>query len=318
MLNLRMKEGNFMPRTARIKTNNSTYHIMIRSISEINLFQAPEDKERYLFLIKKYTIKYNFKLYGYCLMDNHGHLVIDTNGSDISKIMHSINFCYAMYFNKKYNRHGHLFQDRFKSKIIRSKKYLLALTAYIHYNPTAIKKYSDCPQNYKYSSLPIYLALDKDKYCILNTSFVLNYFGRFKKEQVTNYLKFIAKYSLDMEIDKIAKDLEFDKESTQYRSEKPVHKINYTKEEIINYIVNLTDIDSKRLFYKYDRKSTLPKALFIFLMTRYSGYSNKDLCLLIGDLTQSRISKLSSTALNLILTDNYYADLLYKFEQSAS
>lgn len=304
-----------MPRIARLKSNNSTYHIMIKSISEITLFQDCEDKERYLFLIKRYMLKYNFKLYAYCLMDTHGHLIINSNGSDISKIMHSINFCYASFFNKKYKRHGHLFQDRFKSKMVYNEKYLLALTAYIHYNPKSIKKFNNCPQNYRYSSFPIYLGLANDKYCILDTKFVLGYFGKSKKQQITNYLKFITKHSLDIDMSKITEDLEFDAVISQYRSEKPINVKFFSKEEVSNFIINLTGINSKQLFYKYDRKATLSKALFILLMTRYCGYSNKSLCLLIGNLTQSRISKLSSVALNLILNDDYYNDLLYKFEQ---
>ena len=57
-------------------------------------------------------------------MDNHAHLLIDANGADISKVMHGINFSYAMYFNKKYEREGHLFKDRFKSKIVDDDRYL--------------------------------------------------------------------------------------------------------------------------------------------------------------------------------------------------
>ncbi|WDC83583.1 transposase [Caloramator sp. mosi_1] len=58
-------------------------------------------------------------------MDNHAHFIIDANGADISKIMHFINYKYAMWFNKRYSRHGHLFQDRFKSKIVKDERYLL-------------------------------------------------------------------------------------------------------------------------------------------------------------------------------------------------
>lgn len=65
-----------------------------------------------------YQENYGFKVYGFCLMDNHAHFIIDVNGADISNIMHSINFKYAQVYNRKHKRHGHLFQDRFKSKIV--------------------------------------------------------------------------------------------------------------------------------------------------------------------------------------------------------
>ena len=113
-----------MARKARLKSGDAIYHIMCKSISEVNLFRDSEDKEKYLSLTKKYKKLYNVKIYGYCLMDNHAHLLIDANGADISKVMHGINFSYAMYFNKKYEREGHLFKDRFKSKIVDNDRYL--------------------------------------------------------------------------------------------------------------------------------------------------------------------------------------------------
>ena len=67
------KRGFFMPRCARIKSYDSVYHIMIRSINEVPLFIENTDKDTYLSLIKKYQVQYGFKLYSYCLMDNHGH-----------------------------------------------------------------------------------------------------------------------------------------------------------------------------------------------------------------------------------------------------
>ena len=82
---------------------------MCKSISEVDLYRDFEDKEKYLSLMKKYKKLYNVKIYGYCLMDNHAHLLVDANGADISKVMHGINFSYAMYYNKKYQREGSSF-----------------------------------------------------------------------------------------------------------------------------------------------------------------------------------------------------------------
>ena len=93
-----------MARKARLKSDDAIYHIMCKSISEVDLFKDDEDKEKYLSLVKKYKDLYHVKIYGYCLMDNHSHLLVDANGADISKVMHGINFSYAMYFNKKYKQ----------------------------------------------------------------------------------------------------------------------------------------------------------------------------------------------------------------------
>ncbi len=155
-----------MSRTFRLKSEESIYHIMCKSITEVNLFKDDDDKKKYLYFIKKYKTLYNFKLYGYCLMDNHLHLIIDANGSDISKVMHGINFSYAMYFNKKHERQGHLFRDRFKSIIVDNETYLKTLSLYIHNNPTAIGEYKNCPEKYAFSSLSIFLGKRRDRFQI--------------------------------------------------------------------------------------------------------------------------------------------------------
>jgi putative transposase len=66
-------------------------------------------------------------------------MIIDANGADISKVMHGINQCYSQYINYRQKRHGHVFQDRFKSKVVDSKNYLFSLSAYIHNNLTELK-----------------------------------------------------------------------------------------------------------------------------------------------------------------------------------
>ena len=149
-----------MARNARLKLADAIYHIMCKSISEVNLFRDCEDKEMYLSLIKKYKKLYNVKIYGYCLMDNHAHILADANGADISKVMHGINFSYARYFNKKYKREGHLFKDRFKSKIVDGERYLKTVSLYIHNNPTDISEFKDCPEKYAFSSLGYILEKD--------------------------------------------------------------------------------------------------------------------------------------------------------------
>ena len=66
---------------ARVKTFDSIFHIMCRSISEVDLFKTQDDKLQYIYYIRKYQKIYEFKVYGYCLMNNHVHMLIDANGS---------------------------------------------------------------------------------------------------------------------------------------------------------------------------------------------------------------------------------------------
>jgi hypothetical protein len=77
------------------------------------------------------------------------------------------------YYNAVHKRHGHLFQDRFKSKMVDDERYLIALSAYVHNNPTDIKGYEEYPERYEYSSLSIYLGLRRDPYELIDDAFIM-------------------------------------------------------------------------------------------------------------------------------------------------
>ena len=111
-------EDIIMPKGPRKKDPEAIYHIMSHSIAEFDLFPDITDKEYFLDLLQKYNTKYDCKIYGYCLMSNHYHIILDTCGFDISKYMKSLNQSYVRYINKTYKRKGHLLAERFKSKII--------------------------------------------------------------------------------------------------------------------------------------------------------------------------------------------------------
>ena len=90
--------------------------------------------------------------------------------------MHSLNTAYVWYYNTKYSRHGHLFQDRFVSKILSTDAYNLVVSAYIHNNPHDIKGYSGREEMYRYSSYGVYLGICRDQYGIVDTNFIKSLF----------------------------------------------------------------------------------------------------------------------------------------------
>jgi len=125
-----------MPREARVVTENACYHIITRGNQKQLVFLDSLDYERYLSILAKYKNKYKFKLYCFCLMPNHVHLVIEVKESFlVSKIMKCLNLSYTIYFNSRHQKVGHLWQDRFKSKIIEKDAYLLECMNYIELNP---------------------------------------------------------------------------------------------------------------------------------------------------------------------------------------
>ncbi len=125
-----------MPRTARLTIKNGCYHIITRGNQRQFVFIDSRDYERYLRILNKYKKRYKFKLYCFCLMPNHVHLIIEVKRPCmLNKIMRGLNLSYTLYFNSKYKKIGHLWQDRFKSKIIEKDAYLLECINYIETNP---------------------------------------------------------------------------------------------------------------------------------------------------------------------------------------
>lgn len=298
-----------MPRSARVKSFAAIYHVMVRSISEIDMFLSDEDKLEYIKILKEYLELFRFKLYAYCFMNNHAHFMIDANGADISKIMHSVNFKFAQRFNKKYKRHGHLFQDRFKSKIVKDEEYLYALTAYIHNNPTDINCYKDCPENYMFSSLGVYLGIRKDQFGILDRRFLFKFFGKRMCEGRKNY------YNVVMECDDLKKveEFEFKNEKTTSRSYRHILVRNVDSEKIILYIMEVMDITRIKLVTKNTMGSLEAKAMLVFLLRCLCNVKCGDICKIFGNISQSRISGLCRLGVELYDKDKSFHDKIEKF-----
>ena len=124
-----------MPRQARIDVSGLLYHIMIRGIEKRVIFPTREDREDFIERLKKSIEESGAKCFAWVLMPNHVHLLIKTGEKKLSSMMRSLLTGYATNFNLKYERSGHLFQNRYKSIICEEEKYLLDLIRYIHLNP---------------------------------------------------------------------------------------------------------------------------------------------------------------------------------------
>ena len=144
-----------MPRTARENSNTGIYHVILRGINRQNIFEDDEDKQKFLFILREMKELCDFSIYAYALMDNHVHLLIKVGSLPLEHIFKRIGGKYVYWFNKKYQRTGHLFQDRFKSEPVEDEEYLLTVICYIHYNPPRGGLSPDL--NYTYSSFGDYL-----------------------------------------------------------------------------------------------------------------------------------------------------------------
>lgn len=150
------------------------YHIVNRGVEQRIIYKEHEDYERFLEMLCTACKLYDVKLHGYVLMSNHYHLLIETTQENLSKFMKHINASYAIYFNKKYKRSGHLWQGRFKSWYVTDEAYLYTLISYIENNPVKAKIVKK-PEEYRYSSHLAFIEGTEPIVCLRN-SFVFTEF----------------------------------------------------------------------------------------------------------------------------------------------
>jgi putative transposase len=218
-----------MPRkhSSKIYIENGYYHIYNRGVEKRDIFLDDQDYQVFLHLLKYYLSRINNKipypsfnipsyklvrprplnnladkvdLLAFCLMPNHFHLIIkQLDKEGMKKLMLKLCTTYSMYFNKRNNRVGHLFQSIYKAVLIDNDSYLLHLSRYIHLNPIDTALTGVTPVNYPYSSYQYYLGIKKADW--VKPQFILQYFKSSKMLPALNkypsYRKFVEGNSQD-------------------------------------------------------------------------------------------------------------------------
>lgn len=124
-----------MARSPRQKSYTKVYHIIIRGINKQDILLDTQDFRKFSKELRRVKEKYKFEIYAYAFMSNHVHLIIKDENENLEIMMKSLTVSYSNYFNKKYERVGHLFENRFKSYAIEDESYLKNVVRYIHKNP---------------------------------------------------------------------------------------------------------------------------------------------------------------------------------------
>ncbi len=162
-----------MPRTARKKSESGIYHIMLRGTNRQEIFHDDEDNIKFLEILDRYKEKSGLRVYGWCLMVNHVHLLLGEGHEDISVTVKRIGVSFAWFYNHKYKATGHLFQDRYRSEGIEKEKYLMAAVRYIHHNPVKAGIAKSCIQ-WIWSSCHGYYGKEYYPPALLDSEFILD------------------------------------------------------------------------------------------------------------------------------------------------
>ena len=245
-----------MPRQARIRAESKTYHIIMRGINKQIIFEDDFDKNQYIEYLRKYKDECGFKLYAYCLMNNHIHLVIREGDAELSSIFKKINTSYAMHYNYRYMRCGQLFQDRFRSEPIISEAQLLNTVRYVHWNPI---KAGLCEslEGYRYSSCPEYLGMPVPQIC--DKDFVVKICGGIK-----SFIEFT--------------ETDFDYKCMDLETDKNMRSLLISDEDAINLVLKIIPFYTPGIFLCMDKRE---RNDYISEL-KEKGLTNKQICRITG------------------------------------
>jgi len=179
-----------MARRPRIEFEGAFYHVITRGNQRQKVFKDKDDFLKYLEILFNYKIRYKYFLYAYVLMNNHIHLLVETQETPLSKILQGINQSYTTYFNRKYKIVGHLLQGRYKAILCDRDEYLLSLVKYIHLNPVRAKIVK-FPDKYQWSSQHSYIK-KTDGINIIDTDQVLRMFSENKQRARKLYSAYMS------------------------------------------------------------------------------------------------------------------------------
>ena len=127
-----------MARPLRLHVVDGWYHVMSRGNGGEDIYRRDEDRRRFLGLVSELPERFGTEIHAFVLMDNHYHLLVQCRRGTLSETLRWLQTTYAVRFNWRYRRHGHLFQGRFKSVLIQDETALDEVARYIHLNPVRI------------------------------------------------------------------------------------------------------------------------------------------------------------------------------------
>lgn len=270
-----------MARPLRIEYPDAFYHITARGNERQNIFRDDADRTHFLSYLENAVLRYKAVIHVYCLMNNHYHLLLSTPLGNLAQIMRHINGAYTVYFNKRHERYGHLFQGRYKAILIDADEYAGELSRYIHLNPLRAKL-TDKVDEYNWSSYIYYIGKKKPPFW-LETKWLLHYFGKRLVDAQKAYQRFveakIGVYEENPLKNAIASTILGRGEFIDKIREKYLKGIK--KDRDIPALAELTKIEPGIILKAVeielkDRSEYIRKAA-IYLSHRYSGLSLKEI-----------------------------------------
>ena len=240
-----------MPRSNRTQYEGAMYHVMNRGVNKNSIFLRPGHQMMFLEIMADIFQENEVEVYGFCLMDNHFHLLLKTSMGNLSKAMQSLTSLYVARVNKEVDRDGPLFRGRFKSKLIKNDSYLLNVSRYIHLNPSVSGIVED-DVNYPFSSYRYYASDIFTTPKWLNINDILSMFN-YKK---SSYVKYVQQQNIKDDF-------------------KPYHFCNDypSLEELLNYLTKYFNISRDDILSRTNIKYRRQHQILLLLADLNHNYT---------------------------------------------
>ncbi|MDP2754827.1 MAG: transposase, partial [Nitrospirota bacterium] len=180
-----------MPRQARLDFPGTLHHVMVRGIERKKIVADDGDRKSFISRIGKVALETGTVIYAWTLMTNHAHILLRSGKDGLSQFMRRVLTGYAVAYNLRHGRYGHLFQNRYKSIVCDEDAYLLELVRYIHLNPIragVIKSMADLD---RYQHCGHSVLMGRVKHDWQDRDYILRQFGNKEGEAKRRYREFV-------------------------------------------------------------------------------------------------------------------------------
>jgi putative transposase len=181
-----------MPRQARLDVPGTLHHVMIRGIEKKNIFEDKEGRQAFVERLRSLVLDTGTRILAWALMDNHVHLLLISGPAGLPTFMRRLLTGYAIGFNRRHQRFGHLFQNRYKSILCEMDSYLLELVRYLHLNPLRAGAVTNLEELEEYPWCGHGVLTSRQKNDWQDRDFVLGFFGSTARKAVRPYREFVA------------------------------------------------------------------------------------------------------------------------------
>ncbi|MFC1461716.1 transposase [Verrucomicrobiota bacterium] len=297
-----------MSRKLRVQFPGAIYHVTIRGVERRTIFMDDRDRERFFSRLADGVELDDVRIYMFCLMSNHAHLVVETPRANLDQFMHRLQTGYTVYFNLRHNRSGHLMQGRYGAVLVEGDEYLLNLSRYLHLNPVFVLRIKKLPleervailRRYPWSTYRSYVGKVK-RLDFVEYNPILSLMERKKSKQRAAYRRFVeaaiaesneefrellkkARLSIgDEEFVARIRDLYLELCSKQKHGEDVLFRRQARTlrvEEIEKAVCEGLGIESEEL--RRHRKNSTARPVAARMLCKYAGLSQREVAKVLG------------------------------------